>query len=244
MHYAIIACEVMRPELEFLSNAVAYSPEIHYLRQGLHDTPKRLKQEVQGMIEAVETESPHLTHLVLAYGLCGQGMTGITARRCELIIPRVHDCIPLLIGSRAIHKREHEKACGTYWFSPGWLTHSVIPYLDNRSVRLTNYIEKYGKDQADTLMGMEDAVLTNYTRACLISWPGFDATWLPMAHEAAERSNLHLETLPGNPSYIQELLQGPWNPRRFARIVPGHEITQSLDEEVVICGEPLAVCPA
>lgn len=234
MRYIIIACEVMRPELEQLSTQTGTPPKIRYLKQGLHDTPKALQAEVQDAIDKAESDFPELTHIILGYGLCGQGLAGVLSSKCELVIPRVHDCVPLFMGSRTTHKIESEKNCGTYWFSPGWLTYSVFPYLDGRVDRLNRYVEKYGEKQAKMLMEMEDGMLSNYTRACLITWPGMDESWMAKAEEAAERSNLPLTTLKGNPYYLKALLQGPWDDRRFLRIPPGRPIAQSMDAEAVM----------
>lgn len=234
MKMAVIACEVMRYELEMLCRDMEKVPDLHFLKQGLHDTPKLLKQELRATIARVEEEHPDLTRIVLGYGLCGKGIDGVTAGRCELVIPRVHDCIPLLVGSVSAHREAHSRECGTYWFSPGWLTWSVIPYLDNRTVRLAHYVEKYGEDRAELLMQMEDGVLANYTRACLIEWPGLGEAYREQAAEAARRSNLPLETMKGAPGYLAELLSGTWDDSRFVRIPPGHTVCQSMDPDEVI----------
>ncbi len=238
MKSAVIACEVMRYELEMLCENIENTPCLYFLKQGLHDTPKLLKNELQAKIDEVEAANPELTHLVLGYGLCGKGLEGISASRCELVIPRVHDCIPLLIGSVAAHQTEHSRECGTYWFSPGWLTWSVIPYLDNRHGRHNGYIEKYGEEKAKILMTMEDGILAHYTRACLIQWPTLGEAYRKTAAEAAQRSNLPLETIDGDSRYLTALLTGPWDPERFVRIPPGHTICQSIDTTEVMHAGP------
>lgn len=240
MKMAVIACEVMRDELEMLCAGLKEAPPLHFLRQGLHDTPKLLREELQHAILSVEAQHPQLTRLILGYGLCGKGLDGVTAGRCELVIPRVHDCIPLLLGSVSAHRSAHSRECGTYWFSPGWLTWSVLPYLDNRSTRLAHYTEKYGPDHAALLMEMEDGVLANYTRACLIEWPGLGEPYREMAAEAAHRSHLPLESMEGSPGYLKALLSGPWEDARFVRIPAGCTICQSMDtEEVMHAKEPV-----
>ncbi|WP_300671253.1 DUF1638 domain-containing protein [Desulfoluna sp.] len=245
MNRAVIACEVMRYEMEKLcaDSQKEKAPSLHFLRQGLHDTPKLLKEELQAKINEVESANPTLTHLILGYGLCGQGLTGIRAERCELVLPRVHDCIPLLIGSVAAHQKEHSRECGTYWFSPGWLTWSVLPYLDNQTMRLAHYEKQYGSDKAKLLMEMEEGVLANYTRACLIEWPGLGETFRDKAAEAAKRSRLPLSTMKGASTYIKALLFGPWDTSQFVRIPPGQILCQSMDTEEVFHAEKPALPP-
>lgn len=240
MKVAVIACEVMRYEMEMLCSNMEKAPKLYFLRQGLHDTPKLLKEELQAKINEVEGSAAELTHLVLGYGLCGQGLAGIQAQRCELVVPRVHDCIPLLLGSVEAHREEQTRECGTYWFSPGWLTWSVIPYLDNRTDRLSRYVEKYGKDQADILMQMEDGVLAHYNRACLIEWPDLGRHFREQAEGAASRSNLPLQTIKGSSTYLTALLSESWDEDRFVRIRPGQTLVQSMDEHTVMDAETAA----
>ena len=38
--------------------------------------------------------------ILLGYGLCGNGLAGVTARHTRLVLPRAHDCIGILMGSR------------------------------------------------------------------------------------------------------------------------------------------------
>jgi len=240
MKTAVIACEVMRYELEMLCAGMEKAPSLLFLRQGLHDTPKLLREELHNTIAKVEKDNPELTRLVLGYGLCGKGLEGVSAGRCELVIPRVHDCIPLLIGSVAAHREAHSRECGTYWFSPGWLTWSVIPYLDNRTVRLAHYTEKYGEAQAGILMQIEEGILANYTRACLIQWPVLGEPYREPAADAARRSNLPLDTMEGTPDYLRALLAGDWDDDRFVRIPPGHTVCQSMNaDEVIRAGAPV-----
>jgi len=234
MKYAVIACEVMRYEIELLCKEMKAPPPLRFLPQGLHDTPKRLRAELQETIDKVETENPELKHLVLGYGFCGKGLEGIAAGRCELVVPRVHDCIPLLMGSRRAHREEHSRECGTYWFSPGWITWSVIPYLDNRATRRHRYVEKYGHAKAEILMEMEAGVLSHYTRACLIEWPDMSESFRNQAQDAARRSGLPLETIQGSSNYLKDLLSGTWNHACFVRIPPGQFIVQSMDDHAVM----------
>lgn len=112
----LIACEVFRPELERLTRAMRNAPEVTYLEQGLHDTPDELRRRVQQAVDALEAKGE--TVIFLAYGLCGRGLTGVTGRTAALILPRVHDCIPVLLGATQEQANESSLGGGTYWLSP------------------------------------------------------------------------------------------------------------------------------
>ena len=104
----LIACEVFRPELERLTRAMRNAPEVTYLEQGLHDTPDELRRRVQQAVDALEAKGE--TIIFLAYGLCGRGLTGVTGHTATLILPRVHDCIPVLLG--ATQEQANESSLG------------------------------------------------------------------------------------------------------------------------------------
>lgn len=235
MKLAVIACEVMRYELELICTMMPNPPRLFFLPQGLHDTPKELTKRLQEKITQVESEAPELTHLALGYGLCGKGLEGISLSRCTGVLPQVHDCIPLLLGDLKTQEQLPENAFSTYWFSPGWLTWSVLPYLENQSVRFDTYRKKYGEARAATLVKIEGDILSNYTHACLINWPGLGDAFQEMASTAAKQSHLPLKTIAGHDGFLTALLSGSWNPERFLLIPPGRTPCQSMERGEVIC---------
>lgn len=166
----LIACEVFRPELERLTRAMRNAPEVTYLEQGLHDTPDELRRRVQQAVDALEAKGE--TIIFLAYGLCGRGLTGVTGHTATLILPRVHDCIPVLLGATQEQANESSLGGGTYWLSPGWLRYSQTSFIQNREKRFKEYEERFGTDSAAYLIELEGSWLRNYTNACLILWEG------------------------------------------------------------------------
>lgn len=168
----LIACEVFRPELERLTRAMRNAPEVTYLEQGLHDTPDELRRRVQQAVDALEAKGE--TIIFLAYGLCGRGLTGVTGHTATLILPRVHDCIPVLLGATQEQANESSLGGGTYWLSPGWLRYSQTSFIQNREKRFKEYEERFGTDSAAYLIELEGSWLRNYTNACLILWEDWE----------------------------------------------------------------------
>ena len=103
----LIACEVFRDEFEAVC-----PPEMArtYLEQGLHRTPGKMPEAIQGVIDGLPTD----TQLVLlGYGLCSNGVVGVTARLAPIIMPMVHDCIAVLLGSVKRYEAEMEACAGS-----------------------------------------------------------------------------------------------------------------------------------
>ena len=214
----IIACRVMEPELE-AARAGSPAVEIIYLEQGLHRTPKKLPGMIQEQIDQAES---YATVIVLGYGLCSNGLVGVTARRQKLIVPRCHDCISLFLGSPARYDAVSRDHPGTFYLTPGWVKHNNDP-LGTYQVE---YLPKYGSEVA--LWAIRES-LKNYTHIALIN-SGMNKieALRRRALENAEFLNMAYIELEGNLSYFEKIIRGPYKVEDFLQLQPGETITQSL----------------
>jgi hypothetical protein len=155
MKVVLLACEVMRdlvrPHLD--DEAV----DTIYMDFGLHETPKRMAPALQEKLDAIE--EPSL--VLMGYGLCGTGLVGLEAGRHTLVIPRMHDCIAILLGSHREYMKAIGENPGTYYLTKGWLEAGSDPLKEYES-----YVERYGEKTADMVM---DTMYRNYTQICLVS---------------------------------------------------------------------------
>ena len=71
--------------------------DIQLVKRSLHDEPNRMRSKLQKKIDLMDNYD--YDAVLLGYGLCGNGTVGLQARSLPLIIPRVHDCITLLLGN-------------------------------------------------------------------------------------------------------------------------------------------------
>lgn len=93
MNRHLIACEVFRDEFEAVSPSDLTRT---YLPQGLHRTPGKMPAAIQEVVDGL----PAATDLViLGYGLCSNGVVGVHSRTIPIVMPKVHDCIAVLLGS-------------------------------------------------------------------------------------------------------------------------------------------------
>ncbi len=232
--YIIIACEVFRPELELLSQKMQNPPLIKFLKQGLHDTPDNLRKEVQALIDEVErTSAP--ANIVLAYGLCGRGISGVSTKKALLIIPKVHDCIPLLLGCGIDKEVRPEAFSKTYWLSAGWIKYSALDFIIEKEARYKKYIEDYGQDSADYLMETEQGWKSNYTTVSMIKWKELHTEQLVKeAMYIADDMKLPYNEVEANTCFVQELLEGGQNQEHFFHIKSGKTIDINKDGFITI----------
>ncbi|MHB8910089.1 MAG: DUF1638 domain-containing protein [Syntrophales bacterium] len=214
----VIACRVMEPELETV-RAGAQAPEIIYLEQGLHRTPKKLPAMIQ---EKIDRAASYATAIVLGYGLCSNGLVGVTARRQKLIVPRCHDCIGLFLGSPARYLEVFRDHPGTYYLTPGWVKENQDPLGTYRM----EYLSRYGEKTA--VWAIRES-LKNYTHIALIDSGMREIEALrPRARENAEFFNMAYCEVKGDLSYFEKIVRGPHPCGDFLHLLPGETITQAL----------------
>jgi hypothetical protein len=218
----LIACQVFQHLLEARLPA-DLTRSITFLDYGLHSVPRKLSQKIQELID--DLEEPSL--VVLGYGLCGNGLSGIRAGKHTLLIPRADDCIAILLGSYQAYKQEFQSAPGTYYLSKGWLESGSNPLSEYK-----NYVERYGNEQAEWIM---DQQYQNYRRLVFVAHSSEDlARYRPQAEEVArfcQRWGMQYEEILGSEDYVNSLIETATALEKvsedFLIIPPGRELTQS-----------------
>ena len=218
----VIACRVLQDLFTPLMPE-GLAEEVIYTDYGLHQQPDRLRETVQDLVESIQ--EPSL--VVLGFGLCGDGLSGIKAGRHTLLIPRADDCIALLLGSYQAYRREFEAVPGTYYLSKGWLESASHPLKEYEE-----YAEKYGPEDAAFVMDMQ---YQHYERLALIAHSQADLDeYGPQAREVArycERWGMRYEEILGSDAYVRRLVEvaaaGDKANEDFVVIPPGGETCQA-----------------
>jgi hypothetical protein len=232
----IIACQVLRSVMErlFPKRLLQSTSFIDY---GMHRVPKNMTEALQESIDKIK--EPSL--VVLGYGLCGNGLNGIQAGIHTLIIPRVDDCIALLLGSRQAYIKEFKATPGTYWLSNGWLESGSHPLKEYRE-----YTEKYGSKRAAWIM---DQQYQNYERLAFITYSQDDLEkYRPQALEVAQycaQWEMRYEEIVGSDRYIRQILTLIDDPKsaddEFIVVSPCGQINQERfwDFKILETGEEM-----
>jgi len=209
----LIACEVFKDEFEAIS-----PPDLArtYLPQGLHRIPGKMPAAIQEVLDRV---GPEVETVLLGYGLCSNGVVGIASRTAPLIMPRVHDCIALLLGSRERYEEEVAACPGTYYITPGWALYGIT----SLSTYKNEYLPKYGEEDARYIA---QELLKNYKRVAVINH-GAGNMQAARAHaaEMARTFGLSYAEIPGSLDYVRRLVNGPWDNEDFVTLQPGSPIS-------------------
>lgn len=215
----IIACRVMQHELDALrqQRKDAQDIEICYMDQNLHRTPEKMPGLIQ---EQIDAHADTARSIVLGYGLCSNGIVGVTARNQPVYIPRVHDCIALLLGSRQAYFEAFRKRAGTYYLTPGWVAEEKDPL----GMVEHEYGPKLGQEMA--VWGINEE-LKHYTHIVLIDTGAGDMEKVRQRAKAnAEFLDKVYEEVPGSTAYFEKLLFGPYDTEDFVCLAPGQKAGQ------------------
>lgn len=240
----VLACRSMWREISLIASQSVNVCDVEFLPLGLHNEPQKLRQTLQEKIDAISPQKFSYQQegfefeydydaIVLAYGLCSNGTEGLSSKRYQLVIPRAHDCITLLLGSSELYYYYFEKYKGIYWYSPGWIEHSLQPGRERRELIYQNFKKRFGEEKANFLMQLEDNWQRKYTRAVYISW-GFpvDEKYRLFTQKCAGFLGWEFEEVRGSRKLLSDLLNGIWDEERFLTVQPGEVIKASNDKSI------------
>ncbi len=245
--YKLLGCEVLRKETEYLLAATGAEGrfDIEWLEMGLHETPEKLNAELRRRLAGCTGKGYRA--VLLLFGLCSRATHGLEPPAdSRLVIPRVHDCISLFLGSAGRYLKEHAAEAGTFWYSRGFLhrTDGKSPDLSGLGAGNTmlfgegdgpktmaearqRFVDQYGEENADYLMEtLVESWKKNYTRAVYMHWdrnPDAEADHAYVAGQAA-KYGWRYQDMPVDLRLFSMLLEGNWPEEEFAVVPPGRRL--------------------
>ncbi|MGI6653535.1 MAG: DUF1638 domain-containing protein [Christensenellales bacterium] len=245
MRFKLLCCKALQREVASLIYACPHVIDVTMVRQRLHDTPKQLMQALQQEIDAVDSgddvhtdqhESRPIDAILLGYGLCSNAIAGLSSSKYPLVAPRAHDCITLLMGSRAQYDEDFRINSGTYYYTRGWYDLGAL-FLDDDLLRRKRqqYMDRFqDEDTVEYLMDVERDMLRNYRRMAHISWPNIpDDESIRSAQKTASTKGWRFDRYPGNDRLLRQLLWGQWDDSEFLVVPPGQRIAPSYDDRII-----------
>ncbi len=249
MKLKCIGCEVLARPIYLAAAQSPHVIDLELIQYGLHQHPQVLQKKIQAAVNASQGQG--YDAIVLAYGLCGKSTHGIQAPRSKdgapglrLVIPRAHDCITLFLGGRQRYQQQFEQIPGTYWYVQDYLERddgsgAGLSIGANTSAdaeeSYAEYVEKFGKDNADYLMEVMGAWQSHYQRAAFIDLGiGNGKSAEQKAQRDAAQRGWAFERLAGDMVLIRQLLFGQWDDN-FLTLEPGQAITMTFNEKILGC---------
>lgn len=202
----VICCRTLEAEFLNAYTACKCNYEIHWLESGLHNTPNKMTLVLQKLLDEVDDANL----VLLSLGFCGNVLRGLHTRNYDLIIPRVDDCISLLMGSFE-KKKEYPGSKSTYFISEGWLKGERNIWVEYQYT-----LNKYGSVQGEEIFQM---MFGNYDNIGVLDTKCYALEKiLPETLKIAEALHLKHSIIPVTNVYLFKLLSGPWPRKEFVTI--------------------------
>lgn len=209
----MLACTMIRKEIEVSLEATDYPWPIVWMEKGLHEFPDKLRGALQ---EEINKWDGKVTYIVMGYGLCGLGLIGLKAEKSILVIPKFDDCIRMLLS----HEENKPIRCNprTLYYTAGWMEDDMSSVLSRRK-----YEEKYGEKKAKRILKV---MLAGYTSVTLIDTGLYD---IEAAKDklSPDASYLELgtEVVPGSLRLFEKMLRCEWD-GEFIVTKPGEAVAE------------------
>ena len=238
MRYYCLGCEALARLIYWSAAQSPHIIDVEMYELGLHNRPDNLRDILQEKINAVSPED--YDAILLGYGVCGKATIGLSSPHLPMVIPKAHDCITLFLGDRKRYKMEFEENPGTYWYTIDYIERKkpgdalgATSLSTDSTAEYEQYVEKFGKDNADYLMEVMGAWQQHYQRAAYIDiGVGDGEAVAELAEGDAQRRGWQFETMGGDPTLIYRLIMGQWDDD-FLQLRPGQTIAMSYDDDVI-----------
>ncbi|ATW25221.1 hypothetical protein DCMF_10980 [Candidatus Formimonas warabiya] len=212
MSIVIVACQTICDEVDLAIAETGVSHPVLWVESGLHNFPDTLRTKLQEQINRIS----HVEKIILAYGYCGNSLLGLYSDHATLVIPRVDDCISLLLGSYQSRERLSQEM-GTYFLTRGW--------LENENNIIKEYercLDRYGQVQAERVMKV---MMEHYRRLVLIDTGAYAVDGcLKKSCDFSQRMGLQHQVVTGSLRLLKKLFTGPWD-EEFLVLKPGEVLS-------------------
>ena len=238
MRLQFVVCKVMQKEAYLCAARSSNTVDIVVMKQGLHNEPGELRGEVRKALgRTCDIQGRPYDASLLGYGLCSNGILGLCAE-IPIVVPRGHDCITLLLGSKEKYREYFDSHHGVYWYSSGWIETNTQPGKERYDRMLKEYSDKYGEDNAEYLMQTEQNWMKQYEWAAYIDWGlAGSKREKEFTKACAEFLGWNYDEIEGDSGLMQRLVDGRWDEADFLIVQPGQRIAEALTTDGIIKAE-------
>jgi len=215
MRMRVIACRVMIDEMRSFLHA---DVETEVFEISRHVRPKQLKLDLQAAIDRAEESCDTI---LLGYGLCSNAVVGLRSRKARMVIPKMHDCIGVFLGSHREYLEEMSRE-PAFFLTQGY----IRGYQSDGSGPMDEFdkVEKrYGREKAAKMFGemMRPYKRLVYIRTAQALDVEADRDY---SRQMAARFSMRFEEKTGTSELLRQMVECKWEDG-FVVVRPGEEVT-------------------
>ena len=247
MRLKLIACEILYREVCAVVARSTNQVDVQFMPKGLHDEGQQAMFASLSKTLAQVDEAAY-DAVALGYGLCCNGVVGLSTRTIPLVLPRAHDCITLFLGDKQTYHDYFFDHPGVYFLTTGWIERGndldqtspeSIQSQQSLTMSYEDMVARYGEDNARFLQQQLSDLAKNYGQITFIETGVVpDDRFQCYARNEADTRGWKFELLQGNLNLLEKLIDGQWNEEDFLIVPPGNCIAASHDEQIVKLEKP------
>lgn len=242
MRYKLISCEVFYREMCYAISQSPHQVDIEFLPKGLHDIQSSMMlARIQERIDA--TDQSLYQAILFGYGLCNNGIEGLTARDIPLVIPRAHDCITVFLGNKERYLSYFNNNPGVYFKTSGWIERGTpgkefdqlsIQQKTGLELSYAELVKKYGEENAQFLFEELTKYKDRYNSFTYIEM-GIepDDRFEKQTREDAGKAGWGFQKVSGDMTLIHRLINGEWNEDEFLVVRPGYRVVANFKDTII-----------
>lgn len=242
MRLKLISCEIFYREVCAVVSRSHHTIDVEFMPKGLHDIGcASMLERLQAALDRVD-ESKYKA-VLFGYGLCNNGIIGMTARSIPIVLPRAHDCITVFFGSGEKYLEYFHSNPGTYYKTTGWIERGEdagelrqlsITHQIGMDRSFEELVEKYGEDNAKYLYDQLCNYVRNYGQLTFIEM-GVESNgrFEQSVREDAAARGWKFDKVRGDISMLQRLVDGDWNEKEFLVVQPGQRVTVTYEDGII-----------
>ena len=201
----IVACEILKYEIEAAQEKLGTNYPIEYIDGGLHSVPKKLREALAKKLYELPEE---VDTVLLGMALCGNAIVEfVTPKR--LVVPRMDDCLTMFLHTDDT-RHANLKEVGHMYLTDGYL--QVKNFIKDE---YDSTLEKYGERRCQRMVKM---LYKGYTSVDVIDVGTYDAytpEFTELVQGNAEIIGCPACHVPGSNIIIEKLLAGKWDNQFF-----------------------------
>lgn len=213
----LISCAMLADEVNHILKTTDTDLPVIWVERGLHSTPDKLNRILQHYIDALQDQD----EILLTFGLCGNGTSGLVSPGTILRLPKFDDCINLLLCKQPRTQRKQTETDAIY-LTRGWT-------LDKEAILQQYQIlsRQYDTDMRDLIL---QTMYGGYHTLSVIDTGCFDLKPVERyADQAASCLHFDRNCVPGNLTMLKHLITG-CEDSDIITLAPGKPVVQSLFE--------------
>ena len=245
MFFKLIACNVFFREICIEAAQSPHIFDLEFTEKGDHEKPDALREIIQKKVDSASADGRY-DAVLLAYGLCGNALAGITGRDMRLVIPRAHDCCTIFLGSKNRFARYFKQYPSRPFSTAGYRERGAESGHSSHVLSMLGldktyeeYVKLYGEENAQFLMETLSPAKEagKETEIFYIDMP--DTAFLGHMEKCraeAEAEGKIFTCVHGDRRLIRGLLrpEPDWNTEDFLIVNPGEKIIPVYDWEEII----------